>query len=61
MSEEVLYCESGEVLEQLPREAVDAPSIPGGVQGQVGWGPGQPGLVLGMEVGGPAWQGVGDS
>ena len=27
---EVLYCE---VLEQLPREAVDAPSIPGGVQG----------------------------
>jgi len=31
---EVLYCE---VLEQLPREAVDAPSIPGGVQGQGGW------------------------
>ena len=38
--------QSGEVLEQLPREAVDALSIPGGVQGQVGWGPGQPGLVL---------------
>jgi len=38
------------VLEQLPREAVDAPSIPGGVQGQVGWGPGQPGLVLDVEV-----------
>jgi len=36
---------SGEVLEQLPREAVDAPSIRGGVEGQVGWGPGQPGLV----------------
>ena len=36
MSGEVLYSESGEVLEQLPREAVDAPSIPGGVQGQVG-------------------------
>ncbi|XP_010717599.2 pterin-4-alpha-carbinolamine dehydratase 2 isoform X3 [Meleagris gallopavo] len=30
----VLSRESGEVLEQLPREAVDAPSIPGGVQGQ---------------------------
>ena len=45
------------MLEQLPREAVDAPSIPGGVQGQVGWGPGQPDLVNG-EVGGPAWQGV---
>jgi len=34
---------------------VDAPSIPGGVQGQVGWGPGQPGLVLHVKVGGPAW------
>ena len=43
---------------RLPREAVDAPSIPGGVQGQVGWSSGQPGLVNG-EVGGPAWQGVG--
>ena len=30
--------------------------VPGGVQGQVGWGPGQPGLVNG-EVGGPARQG----
>jgi len=27
---------------------------PEGVQGQVGWGPGQPGLVLDMDVGGPA-------
>ena len=51
---EVLYYESGEVLEQLSREAVDAPSTPGGVQGQDGWGPGQPGLVLNVEVGGPA-------
>jgi len=42
---EALLYESGEVLEQLPREAVDAPSIPGGVQGQVGWGTGQPPLV----------------
>ena len=40
------------MLEQLPRKAVDAPYSPGGVQGQVGWGPGQPGLVLDMEVGG---------
>jgi len=45
------------VLEQLPREAVAAPSIPGGVHGQVGWGPGQPGLVVNMEVGGPACRG----
>ena len=58
MSGEVLYRGDGEVLEQLPREAVDAPSIPGGVQGPVGWGPGQPGLVLNGEVGGPAlWKG----
>jgi len=42
------------VLELLSREAVDAPSIPGGVHGRVGWGPGQPGLVLNVEVGGPA-------
>ena len=41
------------MLEQLPREAVDAPSIHGGVEGQVGWGRGQPGLVLSVEVGGP--------
>jgi len=25
--------------------------IPGGVRGQIGWGPGKPGLVLDMEVG----------
>ena len=54
---EVLSYESGEVLEQLPREAVDAPSIPRGGQGQAGWGPGQPGLVLDVEVGGPACDG----
>ena len=54
MSGEVVDRESGEGLEQLPREAVDAPSIRGGVEGQVGWGPGQPGLVLSVEVGGPA-------
>ena len=29
-------------------------SVPGGVEDQVGWGPGQPGLVLDLEVGGPA-------
>ena len=28
--------------------------IPGGVQGQVGWSPGQPTVALDMEVGGPA-------
>jgi len=29
-------------------------SIPGGVQDQVGWNPGQPGLVPDVEVGGLA-------
>jgi len=42
---------------RLPREAVDAPSIPGSVQGQVGWGPGQPVLVLNVEVSGPEHSG----
>jgi len=46
---ETPYSESGEVLEQLPREAVDAPSIPGGVEGQVGWGPGQADVLGGNQ------------
>jgi len=41
------------VLEQGAQRDCGCP-IPGGVQGQVGWGPGQPGLVLNVEVGGPA-------
>ena len=35
------------MLEQLPRKAVDAPSIPAGIQGQAGCGSGQPGVVVG--------------
>jgi len=37
--------------------------VPGGVYGQVGWGPRQPTLVLNVEVGGPTCggRGVGDS
>ena len=40
---------------RLPREVVDVLSTGGcgGVQGWVGWGPGQPGLVLSVGVGGP--------
>ena len=45
--------ESGEVLEQTAQWGCGCP-IPGGVQGQVGWGPVQPGLVLDMEAGSPA-------
>ena len=37
-------------------------TVPGGVQGLVGWDPAQPGLVLNVEVGGPACgRGVGHS
>jgi len=43
------------VLEQAALRGCGWP-VPGGVQDQVGWGPGQPGLVNG-EVGGSAWQG----
>ena len=44
-----------EVLEQAAQRGCGCP-VPGGVQGQVGWGLGQPGLVNG-EVGGPGRQG----
>ena len=53
MQGEVLYYESGEVLERAAQRGCGC-HVPGGVQGQVGWGPGQPGLVLNVEVGGPA-------
>ena len=49
----VLDYESGEVLGQAVQRGCGCP-IPGDVQGQVEWGPGQPGLVLNVEVGGPA-------
>ena len=49
------------MLEQAAQIGCRCP-IPGGVQVQVGWGPGQPGLALDVEVGGPACgRGVGDS
>jgi len=47
-------------VEQAAQRGCECP-VSGGVQGQVGWGPGQPGLVLNVEVGGPACgRGVGD-
>jgi len=48
------------VLEQAAQRGCGCP-VPGGVQGQVGWGPRQPGLVNG-EVAGPVHgRGIGDS
>jgi len=40
---EVLYYESA------AQRSCGCP-IPGGVQGQVGWGPGQPGLILNVSL-----------
>jgi len=53
ISGKVLYYGSGEVLEQAAQRGCGCP-IPRSVQGQVGCGPGQPGLVLDVEVGSPA-------
>ena len=52
MSGEALYQESGEALAQAAQGGCGCP-IPGGFQGQVGWNPGQPGLVPDLKVGGP--------
>jgi len=48
-----MFLEVGRVLAQAAQRGCGCP-IPGGVQGLFGWGPGQPGLVLDMEVGSPA-------
>ena len=40
------------MLEQAAHRSCGCP-VSGGVQGQVGWGPGQPGLGLNVEAGGP--------
>ena len=42
------------MLEQAAQRGWECP-IPGGVQGQVEWGPGQPGLVINVETHGPAY------
>ena len=48
-----LHRGSGEVPEQVSQQSCGC-SVPGGVQDQVGWDPGQPGLVPDLEIGGPA-------
>ena len=45
--------QSGEVLAQAAQRGCGC-LIPGGVQGQVGWGPGQLGFIPDLEVGGSA-------
>ena len=54
-------CVSVGCWSRLPSEVVAAPSIPPGVQGQVEWDPGQPGVVLNGEDGPACGEGVGDS
>ena len=52
VQKQVIYYD-GEMLEQAAQRDCGCP-IPGGVQGKVAWSYGQPGLVLNVEVGGPA-------
>ena len=59
ISGEVLYYESGEELEQAAQRGCGFP-VPGDIHSQAGRGPGQPDLVLNVEVGSPAYvRGVG--
>jgi len=46
-----LHTEGGDTLEQVAQGGCGCP-IPGGIQGQAGWGSGQPGLVVGDPAGG---------
>ena len=45
--------ESGEMVEQAVQRGCEC-SVPAGVQDQVGWSPGKPGLLSDLEAGGPA-------
>ena len=45
--EDILYCEGGEMLEQVAQWDYEL-SIPGSIQGQAGWGFEQPGLEGGV-------------
>jgi len=47
--EEILHCESGETLEEVAQRDCGCP-LPGGVQGQAGWGCEQPGLLGGVPL-----------
>ena len=53
MSGDIFHWEGDEALAQAAQRSCGCP-IPGGAQGQVGWSPGQPGLVPDLEVGGSA-------
>ena len=46
----LLYYESGEVLAQAAQRGCGCP-VPEGVQGRVGWSPGDPDLVLDLVAG----------
>ena len=49
---EIFHRKGGEVLEQTAQRGCGCP-VPGGVQGQVGWGPRQPDHLLNLAVGMP--------
>jgi len=50
---ETLFWEGGEVLVKAAQRGCGCP-IPGGVQGQVGWGPGQSELAVDLLAGSSA-------
>jgi len=41
---------------RLPEKTLNAPSRLGGIQGQAGWVPGQPDLVVGSPAHGCGWE-----
>ena len=45
--EEIIYCESREMLEQVVQQGCGCP-YPGGIQGQAGWGFEHLGVVRGV-------------
>ena len=49
----IFFTGCSEVLEQVAQRHCGCP-VPGGVQGQIGWGAGQPRLVFDLVFGNPA-------
>jgi len=54
--EEILHCEGGEALAQVAQRSCGC-SLPGSVQGQVGWGFEQPGVGEGVLPTAGGWTG----
>lgn len=55
----MLGCEGGEALAQVAQRSCGGFPSPGNVQGQLGWGLDQPGLVEGVAAHGREWAWMG--